>query len=59
MPGRLVAYGGKILYPAMFSLNGIPKAAALPALVMSGVLFARWRRERRTERQALCLMLWV
>ncbi|MBN1558259.1 MAG: hypothetical protein JW951_08950 [Lentisphaerae bacterium] len=68
-PGRMAAcaaqlrpflpYLGKLFYPSFFSFDGIPRPAALPGLVMSVVLFRRWRREGHGGRMALCLVLWA
>jgi hypothetical protein len=54
-----IPYIGKAFYPSFFSFDGIPKPVALPALAMSVLLFVRWRREGRTDRMALCFLLWV
>jgi hypothetical protein len=52
-------YAGKIFYPSLFSFDGIPKVMALPALVMSVVLFRKWRRKKQSRLQFLCLLVWV
>ena len=55
----VLPYIDKVFHPSLFSFDGLPKPVALPALAMSVLLFARWRRERNTERMALCFLLWV
>lgn len=52
-------YVGKVFYPSMFSFAGIPKALALPALLMSFVMFLTWRRRGDTGAVRLCLLAWV
>lgn len=53
------AYARKLLYPSVFSFDGIPQPVALPALAMSVLLFCRWFRLRDTRRMFLCLLLWT
>jgi len=52
-------YAGKLFYASLFSFDSIPKAAALPALAMSVLVFVRRRRQTRTGWTAICLFLWV
>jgi hypothetical protein len=54
----LARYFGKLFYPNLFSLDGIPKAVALPALVMSIGLFRR-RREDGAEWAPICMITWI
>ena len=53
----LVRYLGKLMYPNLFSLDGIPKAMALPALMMSISLFRR-RRDDDDGWAPICVMTW-
>jgi len=61
--GRLITaagqYARKLFYPTVFSFDGIPKVMALPAILMSLLLAAQWRRERRPDLLRLIILLWV
>ncbi len=54
----LIAYIGKLFYPRTFSFTSTPRFIIFPALLMSFLLFRRWRKEAEYEKLVLPLVFW-
>jgi hypothetical protein len=54
----LMAYIGKLFYPRTFSFTATPRFIILPALLMSFLLFQRWRQEKEYEKLMLTFVFW-